>query len=193
MRDDRFLGIWTSKRDALAGVAALAAGLVLVALGGRACGFGLPGGDAFVEDGPCRDELGKPLKARDVVTAFRAEGFSVSSLDMSFYCEPSHSDGETAIADVSNQEGPVDGADEREGWATCHVYRDGGAPPYRLDADLEVGPDSPIFSGTKAQFSLANVNCSLYPSYEGNAGRAQVRKAHEAMKRLERRLASAAG
>ena len=176
--------IWSSRRDALAGVAALGAGLVLFALVVRACGIGLPGGGSFAGDGPCRDELGEPLTARDVVAAFRAEGFSVRSLDESFYCEPSNFDGEAAIADVSNQEGP-DGADEREGWAACHVYRDGGSPPYRLDSDLEVGPDSPIFSGTKAQFSLANVSCSLYPSFEGDAGAAQARKALAAMERLE--------
>lgn len=72
MPEERFLGIWTSKRDALAGVAALGAGLVLIGLVVKACGFGLPGGTDFVEHAPCPDHLGAPLKAHDVVAAFRA-------------------------------------------------------------------------------------------------------------------------
>jgi hypothetical protein len=55
-----------------------------------------------------------------------------------------------------------------------------------LTADVDRGPDSPIFAGTKAVFTLANLDCALYP--HGDGGNEQVRRAHAAMRRLERRL-----
>lgn len=184
--EKRFLGLWTSKRDFVAGAAALAAGLVVVvgACGVLGGGLGSVGADL---DAPCRDTLGRPLEARDVIEAFEAEGFTMHSLPESFYCNPDNFDGGgAAIADVSNRrEGTADPSDQ-QGWATCHVYDEGGEPPYELDADLNRGADSPIYAGTKAVFGLANVSCSHYPP-ERNA-EIWTERAHEAMKRLEEQL-----
>lgn len=63
---------------------------------------------------------------------------------------------------MSNDD-PATGNDDDardEGWVTCSVFR-GPLPGRRLEADLDAEPDSPIFSGRKAEFRLANVDCRL--------------------------------
>ena len=115
--EERSFGWWRSKRDFVAGMAALAAGLALVV---GACGV-LGGGISRVIaslDAPCKDHLGQPLKARDVIAAFEAEGFTMSSLPESFYCNPDNFDGGgAAVADVSNRGSEQVGKnDDRQGW-----------------------------------------------------------------------------
>lgn len=197
---DTFLRWWTSRRDFAAGVGALAAALLLgVAvivtsawryLGPVAAAVGVSV-DTEDLDAPCNDQLGRPLKARDVVAAFRAEGFTMRSLPESFYCNTANFDranSDRIIADVSNQRSVTMDEDvvDREGWATCDVSV--GSPDFstELFVDLNRGPDSPIFSGTKAVFSVANVDCKLYP--HGDRSEEQIARAHAAMKRLARQL-----
>lgn len=136
----------------------------------------------------CEDELGDPLKAADLVAAFRAEGFTMKSLAASDYCGPvDAADTPPAyrtVADVSNDDPATnldDDVRDAEGWATCSVFR-GPVRETQLEADLDASADSPIFSGRKAEFRLANVDCRLYPA--SGEEEAQIRRAHAAMKRL---------
>ncbi len=190
--ETRFLGWWTSKRDLLAGAAAVTAGLALVV---GACGvlggsFGESIGAGL--DAPCRDTLGRPLTARDVIAAFEAEGFEMYSLPESFYCNPGNfAAGGAAVADVSNRRGigmDVE-ATNQQGWVTCNVYDEGQAS-LELETNLNVGADSLLYAGTKAIFDLANVTCSHYPPQRNPE--IWTERAHDAMKRLEKRLASGA-
>ena len=197
MSDERYLRWWTSRRDFLAGMFALAGAAVVVAVAIASGAWRhVPGVGSLGEvvphdlDAACDDRLGRPLKAQDVVAAFEAEGFTMHSLERSFYCNPANFSAGAAVADVSNRRSVTQDDDvvDRQGWITCHVFDDGGDAPYELHADLNRGPDSPIFSGTKAVFDLANVGCSHYPPAVD--GRAWTQRAYAAMKRLQRRLAS---
>jgi hypothetical protein len=191
--DPSFLRIWTSRRDFAAGAAALAAGLALVGLVLMADDHGFRGSPS-ASRASCQDAVGEPLKAKHIVAAYRSEGFTMRSLEESFYCDPSNFGpiGASAVivADVSNRRSVTQDEDvvAREGWATCLVERGSRRFDPGLRADLDRGPDSPIFSGTKAVFGLANVTCSLYP--QGDGGDEQIRRAHAAMRRLERQLAT---
>jgi hypothetical protein len=186
--EERSFGWWRSKRDFVAGMAALAAGLALVVGACGVLGGGIGGSDFASLDAPCKDHLGQPLKARDVIAAFEAEGFTMHSLPESFYCNPDNLSGHADVADVSNQRSGTqdDEVVAVQGWATCHVSRGGSDLSAELFVDLNRGADSPIFAGTKAVFSVANVGCSLYP--HGDGGDEQIARAHAAMKRLARQL-----
>jgi hypothetical protein len=146
---------------------------------------------------PCYDKLGEPLKAADLIAAFEIEGFTMYSLPESSYthCDGAGVDG---VAHVTNRRSVTDDeASDREGWVTCKVSRDTvfreppGAGLDKLYADLDRGPSSPVYGGAKAVFVLANASCTHYPPSE-DAGD-WTGRAHVAMQRLERRLASGDG
>lgn len=105
------------------------------------------------------------------------------SLPESMYCDPSMGSGQ--VADVSNQRSVVTDEDAvaRDGWITCRVFewtrRASGAS---LSYELDRGPDSPIFSGTKSWFDVGNVHCALYP---GNDEARQTAQVLRAMRRLD--------
>lgn len=189
----RFLGLWTSGRDALAGIAGLAGAGLVLALGGWQL---IPGAGNFfggegMKPAPCQPRLGQPLTAPDVVEAFRAEGFSMRSLAESKYCDGNVVPGSSAtwstVADVTNDEPEATEYSEEvksQGWATCDVSL-GPPKDETLHADLDASADSPIFGGRKAEFRVANVSCRLYPQRDDDQ---QIARAHAAMKRLARQL-----
>lgn len=72
---------------------------------------------------------------------------------------------------------------KREGTVFCGLRR-GPIWGTKLEQDLDAPASSPIFSGEKATFSVANVECSLYPDGE-ESGR-QVRNIAAAMKEIAR-------
>lgn len=69
----------------------------------------------------------------------------------------------------------------REGHVGCGLRR-GPIWGWQLDEDLDAPPASPIFSGEKAVFSFANVECTLYP--EGERREEQIRNLQRAMRDL---------
>jgi hypothetical protein len=173
-------------------MAALGGGLGLVAVVAAISAWHFGGNSLGGLDAPCADRLGRPLKAEDVVDAFAAEGFTMRSLPESFYCNTGNFGpglrSATLVAEVSNRRSVTQDEEvvAREGWATCHISRGSSSWSSKLTAELNRGPDSPIFSGSKAVFDLANVACSLYP--RGDDGDVQIARAHAAMRRLERQL-----
>ena len=58
----------------------------------------------------------------------------------------------------------------------------------RLEGDRDAPPSSPIFSGEKAEFFIANVRCVIYP--HGDRAKEQVDALERGMKDLEARLAA---
>ncbi len=72
---------------------------------------------------------------------------------------------------------------EREGTVFCGVRRGPIWGP-KLEKDLDAPASSPIFSGRKAEFSVANVECSIYPN--GPRSGAQIRRMERAMEEIDR-------
>jgi hypothetical protein len=70
---------------------------------------------------------------------------------------------------------------ESEGTVFCGLRR-GPIWGRKLDQDLDASASSPIFSGEKATFSVANVECTVYP--KGNDSGRQVRNMVAAMKEI---------
>jgi hypothetical protein len=173
------------RRDFLAGVVALGAGVAVlvtyVVVVANPLSHTAPSSGRY--DVPCHDQRGMPLKANDVIAAFRPEGSTMFSLPKSMYCNNEVGQ----VADVSNRRSVTadDAAVARDGWITCGVYPGGtrAAREAALSYKLDLPPDSPIFSGTKSHFSVANVSCALYPS--GNKAR-QTAQVLRAMRRLDR-------
>jgi hypothetical protein len=77
----------------------------------------------------------------------------------------------------------------REGTVFCGLRR-GPIWGRKLEQDLDAPASSPIFSGEKATFSVANVECTIYP--DGDESGRQVRNMVSAMKEIAR-LAAASG
>jgi hypothetical protein len=73
----------------------------------------------------------------------------------------------------------------REGHIGCGLRRGPIWGP-TLESDLDAPPASPIFSGKKAEFKLANLECTIYP--EGPRSGVQVRNLQRAMQLFARRL-----
>lgn len=185
-----YLRHWQSRRDFFAGVAALAAGVILVAtfIGARAPFWEDDASESY--DVPCRDSLGSPLKAADLVRAFAPEGVTLYSLPESMYCTSSadRSAAYVTVADVSNRRSVTDDQDAvgRQGWITCTVLRGTRADrtkAFRYEVDLP--PDSPIFNGTKSAFGVANLGCTLYPHGDNDTVRAQTQTVIRAFRRLD--------
>jgi hypothetical protein len=72
---------------------------------------------------------------------------------------------------------------ERQGTVFCGLRR-GPIWGRKLEQDLDAPASSPIFSGEKATFSVANVECTVYPV--GDESGRQVRNMVSAMKEIAR-------
>jgi hypothetical protein len=72
---------------------------------------------------------------------------------------------------------------KREGTVFCGLRRGPIWGP-KLEKDLDAPASSPIWSGEKAEFSVANVECSIYP--DGPRSGAQVRNLDRAMEEIHR-------
>ncbi len=117
----------------------------------------------------------------------RAHGFSVRASTKSADCEgfdvSSMRRDEIPVIAVSNDlTGSGSDASNREGWMSC-LLRRGPLWGSKPRIDLNAPPNSPIFSGRKAEFSYQNVECSLYPSDDEHAD-AQIARANGAFRAL---------
>lgn len=163
----------------------LALGGLLAAL---CCGcVVLPEPPAAQVNRSCLDEPTRPLTAADATRTLRRRGFTVRRDRGDVVCDAPA--GERMPVSLTNIffEGPHenigahDEVSEREGHVACGLRR---APiwGWKLDEDLEAPPASPIFSGDKATFSFANLECTLYP--EGDRKEEQVRNLQRAVREL---------
>jgi hypothetical protein len=155
-------------------------------------GYGCLGPREVSVDEPsqaCLGEATSPLTAAELTRTLRRHGFTV-------YPDPRDAICDTPVAErmpvsVSNVffQGPHENIEahnevtEREGHVSCGLRR-GPIWGWKLEEDLEAPPASPIFSGDKAEFSFANLECTLYPDGEG--GDDQVRRLQRAVQELVR-------
>ena len=74
-------------------------------------------------------------------------------------------------------------SNERDGHLFCGLRR---APiwGWNLSADVDAPPASPVFAGDKAEFSFANLECTLYP--RGERGDEQIGRLQSAVRELAR-------
>jgi hypothetical protein len=84
-----------------------------------------------------------------------------------------------------------EGAMEREGAVFCGLRRGPIWGP-KLESNLDAPPASPIFSGTKAEFKVANLECTIYPE-EGPRAAEQVRNLQRAVQSLARAASATSG
>ena len=165
--------------------------------------FLLPACDAFdeglsYEETPlCAGGEARPLSISSVSRALREQGFTVARARRSEFCGGPGREviprGKRVVADLTNIhfDGPHENIDQhdevtdREGHVGCVVLRS-DVWGRRLRADLDAPAASPIFSGDKAQFFLANVECTIYPS--GDRKAEQVDNMHRVMRSLEASL-----
>jgi hypothetical protein len=135
----------------------------------------------------CPGGTAAPLTSAEVATALREEGFSV-------YEDDEGCDGaEDKAIELTNIlfSGPHENISEHaeigatEGYVGCGVGR---KPLFgnQLDSDLDAPPASPFFSGDKAEFLLANIQCTIYPEGDDKAG--QVERLRRALEKLEATL-----
>ena len=137
----------------------------------------------------CLGEPTQPLTAAELTRALRQHGFHVYRVPGDAICEAPAP--ERMPVSVSNIlfEGPHENLDagdairEREGHVFCGLRR-GPIWRWTLDEDLDAPPSSPIFSGDKATFFFANLECTLYP--EGERSDEQVRNLQLAVRELVR-------
>jgi hypothetical protein len=137
----------------------------------------------------CVGEKTRPLTATELRRTLRRHGFTVYRTPGDAICDAPVA--ERMPVSVSNVlfEGPHENIDrheeisEREGHVFCGLRR-GPIWGWRLDEDLDAPPSSPIFSGDKATFSFANLECTLYP--EGERAEIQVRNLQRAVRELVR-------
>ena len=166
-------------------VRALLLTILLAAVGG--CD---PGSTPSGYDQPsqaCAREPTAPLTAAELTRTLRANGFTVFPEPGVAICDVPAT--ERMPISVTNVlfEGPhenIDAHEEiaaREGHVGCGLRR-GPIWGWQLDEDLDAPPASPIFSGEKAVFSFANVECTLYP--EGERREEQIRNLQRAMRDL---------
>jgi hypothetical protein len=161
---------------------------MLVAL---VCGcMGTP--EDSVRDQPsqaCVGEPTKPLTAGELTRALRRNGFTVFPISGDAICEAPVA--ERMPVSVGNvlSEGPHDNYDQRdevtakEGHVFCGLRR-GPIWGWKLDENLDAPPASPIFSGNKAEFYFANLECKLYP--RGERSDRQIRNLQRAVRDLVR-------
>lgn len=142
-------------------------------------------------DKPCHDTIGSPLKASDLIRVFAKERVTLYSLPESMYCDNAGRGVRAAlfqVADVSNQRSVVQDEDAvaRQGWITCNVLRgDRAMRSWAFEYELDLPPNSPIFSGTKSRFEVANIGCWLYPHGDRDAVQARTRTMIRAFRQLD--------
>jgi hypothetical protein len=135
----------------------------------------------------CVGEPTRPLTAAELTRALRGHGFTVYGIPGDAICDLPPD--ERMPVSVSNVlfDGPHENIEahdeitEREGHVICGLRR-GPIWGWKLDEDLDAPPSSPIFSGDKATFSFANLECNLYP--EGERRDEQVRSLQRAVREL---------
>src|SRR5215210_1498371 len=138
--------------------------LALVVLSAGGCGDRVPATE------PTESCTGRaePLGSDAVVRAFRKQGFSARTSTTSRDCGGFDvADGDEAPGFAVSNTDAAGRAPGSEGTLYC-LLRQGPiwGPTLELDADAK--PSSPIFTGKKAEASLANLECTLYPD-EANA------------------------
>lgn len=116
----------------------------------------------------CIDEPTQPLTETELTQALRRHGLTVYPIPGDAICDAPPS--ERMPISVGNLlfDGPQENIDEHdqisrsEGHVFCGLRR---APiwGWKLDEDLDAPPASPIFSGEKATFKFANLECTIYP------------------------------
>ena len=140
---------------------------------------GCTGSPAPVGDKPnlaCLDEPTRPLTARDVTRVLRHYGFPVQRAGDQAVCDAAP--GERMPVSLTNYD-----HDEATPFVSCGLRRE-PIWGWKLDEDLDAPPSSPIFSGRKAEFSFANLECSVYP--EGEDTDQQIRRMQRAVHELVR-------
>jgi hypothetical protein len=127
----------------------------------------------------CAGEPTRPLTAAELSRALRGHGFTVYPIPDDAICDLPPS--ERIPVSLGNVlfEGPHENIEqhnqitEREGHVFCGLRR---TPIWGMDLkeDLNAPPASPIFSGDKAEFKFANLECTIYP--DGGKSDEQIRK-----------------
>jgi hypothetical protein len=132
-------------------IASLTIVFALVGCGGK--------DSAAVATGRCTGGSTRPLAPEEVVRIFRAQGLSAVTSTRAQDC------GESIAYDVANT-----AVQDHEGWLTCSLF---GTPIFRRvpALDLEARSNSPIFSGRKATFHFANIECFFYPDTDEQMAR----------------------
>jgi hypothetical protein len=158
-----------------------AAVLILLAVLATGCG-GVPAPATEEQDTSCAGEPTKPIAARTLKRVLARHDIHVRLYYEGVICGGSIGSPEEEMpVQLSNDHDEA--AMEREGTVYCGLRR-GPIWGGKLEQDLDAPASSPIFSGEKAEFSVANVECSIYPDGDGS-GR-QVRNMVAAMKETAR-------
>jgi hypothetical protein len=165
-------------------VAALVSTVLTATLVSGCMGLGLPDDDGASPR--CPGGRTQPLAIADVARTLKHHGFSVGRDDGSALCSAQQV---AAVLTNIHFDGPHenisahDEISEREGHVSCAVERR-NVSGTKLRTDLHAPAASPIFSGRKARFWLANIDCVIYP--EGPTTERNVKRLELAMKQLER-------
>jgi hypothetical protein len=167
---------------------ALFGAILLVALG-WGCTANTGGSSGDLPTQACADESTRPLTADELTRVLRRHGCTVFPVPGDVICEvPVAERMPVRLGNVISQ-GPHDNYGEREritehqGHLFCGLRR-GPIWGWQLDENLKAPPASPIFSGDKAEFYFANLECTLYP--EGERSDRQVHNLQSAVRDLAR-------
>ena len=161
---------------------AIAASLVLLVSG---CSW--PFSRAAEEPEPaCAGEPTSPLTAAEVTEMLHKHSINVYPDPTRAICDPRADDEDMPVSLTNIPSRNLDSQQPvtaREGHVFCGLRR---SPVWgwKLRQDLDAPPASPIFSGDKARFFFANLECTIYP--EGARSRAQVARLARAVKELAR-------
>lgn len=145
--------------------------------------------DAHEPSQACVEEPTRPLTAAELTRALRGHGFTVFPIPDDAICELPPSERMPVSLGNLFFEGPHENIEqhdqimEREGQVFCGLRR---TPIWGMDVteDLNAPPASPIFSGDKAEFKFANLECTIYPS--GEQSDEQIRNLQRVVRELAR-------
>jgi len=153
--------------------------LVFLALPATACGSGLPLSSGAL-DTSCAGEQTRPISETILRSTLARHHITVRADPEAVICgtgDPA----EDMPVELTNLDD--EGLAEAQGNVFCGLRR-GPIWGSTLEKDLDAPASSPIFSGEKAEFSVANVECSVYP--RGPESGKQVRNLERAMEELAR-------
>jgi hypothetical protein len=154
--------------------------LLACALLTAGCG-GVPGPGGSGVDTSCAGEPTRPITSAMLKRTLEQNGFTVRPDRESVICGGLGSADEEMPVELTNS---LDSeVADREGTVFCGLRR-GPIWGAELEKDLDAPASSPIFSGEKAEFSVANVECSVYP--KGPRSGAQVRSMERVMEEIDR-------
>jgi hypothetical protein len=135
----------------------------------------------------CVGETTRPITEAELTGALRRHGFTVFPLPGDAICDlpvaermPVHVGNIVFNGPDANIE-QHDEIAEREATVYCGLRR-GPIWGWTLDADLDAPAASPIFSGDKATFAFANLECTIYP--RGEHGGARVLALQDTLREL---------